>query len=155
MIPKYYKERKEKTNFEKNSSTTTFTEKKNFYMVCSIVSFPKKGRGTICLVSLLLYLQKTSLWWMQSFSFFVSSQIITFRYTIYLLWHHMIKTCQSCCWLTFFPFLVTYFFFYCLAHVIFVTSIFCILVTLVSWFCLILKYPFCLSCLAKWVSKQT
>jgi len=51
MIPKYYKERKEKTNFEKNSSTTTFTEKKNFYMVCSIVSFPKKGRGTICLVS--------------------------------------------------------------------------------------------------------
>jgi len=28
---------------------------------------------------------------MQSFSFFVSSQIITFRYTIYLLWHHMIN----------------------------------------------------------------
>ena len=61
MIPKYYKERKEKTNFEKNSSTTTFTEKKTSTWCVLLSPFPKKGRGTICLVSLLLYLQKTSL----------------------------------------------------------------------------------------------
>jgi len=48
MIPKYYKERKK--NFEKILLLRPL--QKNFYMVCSIVSFPKKGRGTICLVSL-------------------------------------------------------------------------------------------------------
>ena len=43
---------------------------------------------------------------------------------------------------------------FCSAHVIFVTLFFRILLTLVAWFCLFFKFLFCLSCLAKWVSKQ-
>jgi len=43
MIPKYYKERKEKTNFEKNSSTTTFTEKKTSTWCVLLSPFLKKG----------------------------------------------------------------------------------------------------------------
>lgn len=62
MIPKYYKERKEKKTLKKFLYYDLY-RKKNFYMVCSIVSFPKKGRGTICLAKTRkkLYLQKTSL----------------------------------------------------------------------------------------------
>ena len=51
MIPKYYNERKKKKTLKKILLLRPL-QKKNFYMVCSIVSFPKKGRGTICLVSL-------------------------------------------------------------------------------------------------------
>ena len=39
----------------------------------------------------------------------------------------------------------------CLAHVIFVTSFFCILVTLVAWFCLFFKFLSSPSCFAIWV----
>ena len=43
----------------------------------------------------------------------------------------------------------------CLAHDIFVTLFFCILATLIAPYCLFFEFPFCMSCLAKWVSKQT
>ena len=37
----------------------------------------------------------------------------------------------------------------------FCNFVFCILVILGAWFCLVFKFPSCLSGLAKWVSKQT